>query len=91
MDMKKLKYFTSFLGVYDYYGNHMISERHTNWIKNNCKGKWNLSTHQPDIIEVPRVKLKKKPDNYPIFFKIIFSFSRKKDCQNFCNHFGFAY
>lgn len=84
--MGNLKYSIEFLGLYDNVTGEPQSDsktRHIKWMTDNCKGKWRY-----DSSDVKLPPLTKKSDDWPTFFTMQFSFSRKTDYESFRKMFS---
>lgn len=79
----KLKYNIKFLGVYNYYGDAVQQHRYIEWIKENCKGRWN---YYSEDVKVPK-HFGRVPIDWPMFYTMIFYFSHKKDYERFKERF----
>lgn len=82
--MATFKYEIKLLGIIDYYGNAVVPKRHLAWLTKNCKGNWQYNS--PDAPK-PVGYTNPRSKNHPIFFDMIFSFSRKTDFQKFRKKF----
>ncbi len=78
----KLKYDIQLLGMYDYHGAAVSHSKYVKWMTENCKGSWNY--YSPDAEAIPE---QKKPDDWPIFYKMIFYFTHKRDYEKFKKEF----
>ena len=82
MGKRKFIYKIKLLGVYGLTdGEPCLVSRdgHVEWMTENCKGKWQYDS--PDVKAPPFNT--KKPNRWPTFFTMWFSFSRKTDYDLF--------
>lgn len=78
----KLKYNIELLGLYDHYGKSDSHSKYIKWMTEKCKGPWNYYSLT--------AKLKPeygKPDDWPIFYDMIFYFTHKRDYEKFRKEF----
>ncbi len=78
----KLKYTIQLLGLYDHYGKANGHGKYIKWMTEKCKEPWNY--YSPDAKLAPKHK---KPDDCPIFYKMVFYFTHKRDYEKFKNKF----
>ena len=83
--MKNLKYIVKLLGLTDYYGNSNVPPKYSEWMQENCKGKWFY--YSPDA-PCPNGEIGPKPKIWPMFFEMQFHFSRKKEMEEFSKKFS---
>lgn len=73
-----MKYNIRFVGLYDYDGVAIGHNKYIEWMTENCGGRWRYDS--------PNAKLASehgKPDDWPTFYKMIFSFTHKRDYERF--------
>lgn len=74
----KLKYSIQLLGMYDYCGKANSHSKYVKWMTKKCKGLWNY--YSPNAKLAPEYE---KPDNWPVFYDMIFYFAHKGDYEKF--------